>query len=273
MIPESAPSDGMDRMRGLAGAGRPVTMAGDRILPALPALVSLLPEGGLRRGSTVAVTGGRVGVTSLALALVAEASTTGSWCGVVGCPDLGLVAAAELGLDLERLALVPDVPSGSWPAVVGALLDAMDVVMVWPPAHLRLGDARRLSTRARDRGAVLITVSSGSSRMSGPWPERVDMRLTVAQGRWHGPDQGHGRLRGRKIDVECGGRGIASRPRHLCLWLPSPEGRVDPVGAQIDVAQIHQIEGICATSVDAEGSLAGATSATAGDGARTGTGG
>ncbi|MGH9177562.1 MAG: hypothetical protein ACRD0N_03275, partial [Acidimicrobiales bacterium] len=73
----------------LAGRVQPVALAGERLLPVHPALAGLLPGGGLRRGSTVAVAGS----TSLALALVAGPSGAGSWCAAVGVPSLGLVAA------------------------------------------------------------------------------------------------------------------------------------------------------------------------------------
>src|SRR5690606_14054535 len=104
-----------DRLAGhrLAGLGervRPVDLARDRRLPVLPAFEGLLPGAGLRRGATVAV-GARPGVTgatSLALALAAGASQAGSWVAAVGLGSLGLVAAAELGVSLERLVLVAD---------------------------------------------------------------------------------------------------------------------------------------------------------------------
>src|SRR4051812_7248310 len=78
------------------------TRAGDgasteeRMLPVAEPLARLLPAGGLRRGSTVAVPGGP-GAGSLLLALLAEASAGGAWVGGVGRPGLGLVAAAEAG--------------------------------------------------------------------------------------------------------------------------------------------------------------------------------
>jgi hypothetical protein len=104
-----------------------VVRAGERPLPVLAALEPLLPPGGLRRGSAVAVRGS----ASLLLALLAGPSQEGAWCAVVGLPALGLVAAAEIGVALERLALVPD-PGPDWAAVAGALLDAVDVVVVAP---------------------------------------------------------------------------------------------------------------------------------------------
>jgi hypothetical protein len=69
-------------------------------LPVSPALSELLPGGALRRGSTVSV----VGSTALILALLAEATQQGSWAAITGMPELGVVAAAELGVDLERFA-------------------------------------------------------------------------------------------------------------------------------------------------------------------------
>jgi hypothetical protein len=211
-------------------AAGPTTLADTRILPVAPALAGLLPEGGLRRGATLAVSGG--GATSLTLALLASASTAGSWCGVVTVADLGLVAAAEAGLDLSRVALIPEVPAAQWPTAVGALLDSVDVVLVTPPPHLRVGDARRLSTRARERGAVLLVLPGTSGRA---WAEGVDLRLTVAAGRWQGPDDGHGHLEAREVEVTAGGRGSATRPRRARLWLPSPAGVAVGVWAGADV--------------------------------------
>src|SRR5258705_3116245 len=117
------------RDAGLSGLVRPASAhadevagsGGDRILPVLPELRQLLPAGGLRRGSTVAVTPGH---TSVLLALLVAASAAGSWCAVVGLPSLGALAAAELGIAMDRLALVPH-PGAEWPAVVGALLDGL----------------------------------------------------------------------------------------------------------------------------------------------------
>jgi hypothetical protein len=189
----------------LAGLVEPgTTLAGERLLPVVPALQPLLPGRGLRRGSTVAV--GRS--AALALALVAGASAAGSWVAAVGLPDLGMVAAAEVGIALERLALVPAPGARAWPAVVAALLDAVDVVLVRSPAGLPAGHARRLAARARERGAVLVPL--------GGWSAAPDL--------WLG--QGHGRLEARRVEVVAGGRGAAARERRAALWLPAPDGTV-----------------------------------------------
>src|SRR5262245_32764926 len=83
-------------LRQAAVRSRSVAMAGERTLPVVDALVPLLPDGGLRRGTTASVTGVG-GATSLALALVAGGSAVGSWVAAVGIPALGLAGAGEVG--------------------------------------------------------------------------------------------------------------------------------------------------------------------------------
>ena len=213
------PGPSRDALRRVAERARPVTLAGERTLPVLPALAGLLPEAGLRRGSTVAVDG--VGATTLALALGAAASAAGSWTAVVGLPSIGLAAAAELGVVLERLVVV-DPPPEQWAVVVAALLDAVDVVHASrPPGRVSLGDARRLVARARERGAVLV----GGSGALGP--VGADVRLRLGPAEWRGPAAGGaGRLTSRVVEVVAGGRGAAARERRVVLELPGPDGAV-----------------------------------------------
>jgi hypothetical protein len=222
--PQSA---SVGELRELAGRVAPVSLAADLLLPVgtrrLPGLADLLPGRGLRRGSVVGVDGpAGAGVVSLALALVAAASAAGSWVGFVGFgarwgAPIGWVAAAEVGLDLDRVAVVAD-PGREWPVVAGALLDALDVVVIRPPPRrsggsVRLADARRLTARARERAAVLVVVGDG-------WPEGPDARLTATGSRWSGLGAGHGVLTARTIDVVATGRGAAARRRHAELpWV------------------------------------------------------
>ena len=208
----------------VAARTRPVALAREALLPVLPALEGLLPEPGLRRGTTVGV-GGGPGATSLALALGAAASAVGSWAGAVGLPSLGLEAAGELGVALERLLLV-EPPPDRWATVVAALLDAVDLVHIALPPRVRLGDARRLAARARERGAVLVVHAPGAVG-TGAWPEAPAVRLTVAESAWEGPaGGGAGRLHARRVEVVGGGRGAAARPRRAALWLPDATGSV-----------------------------------------------
>jgi len=87
---------------------RPTSFAGERLLPVTPALQEILPVSGLQRGSTVVVDSHRSsGATTLALELLAGPSVGGYWCAVGGALELGVLAAAERGIDLARLVIVP----------------------------------------------------------------------------------------------------------------------------------------------------------------------
>jgi hypothetical protein len=188
-------------------------------LPVSPALVSLLP-GGLRRGSTVSVTGS----VSLLLALLGAASAEGAWCALVGTPPVSAESASEYGIELSRLAVVPH-PGKGWSTAVGALLDAVDVVATRPPGHVVPGDVRRLAARARTRDTVLVPFLTGEAT----WPG-ADLRLRVQDGQWSGIGEGYGRLRQRRVTVNVEGRGQAARPRSAQLWLPAAGGGALTVG-------------------------------------------
>ncbi|CAN5868840.1 MAG: hypothetical protein H0V93_17045 [Euzebyales bacterium] len=184
------------------------------LLPVPPPLEGLLPWGGLRRGSTVVAE-----APSLALALVARSSAAGSWCAAVGLSSLGLAAAAEAGVALERLAVVAH-PGPDWLAVTAALLDAFAVVVVRPPERVRPADGRRLVARAKQRRSVLLPLGAPAA-----W-EGAEVRLAVTASRWEGLGQGDGHLRARLVEVRAEGRGAAARPRTALLWLPAEGGGV-----------------------------------------------
>jgi hypothetical protein len=232
-------------------------LGSQRLLPVRAELQPLFPGGALRRGSVVAVAtgglpaersgvraGGQVGVpavgrraeasagwraeaptapavhpgaTSLLLSVLAEASKAGSWCAVVGVPTLNAGAAAELGVVLERLALVPN-PGPDWPTVVAALLDGFDIVVAGAPGMIAPVIASRLAARARQRGAVLMPY--------GAWPA-VDLTLDATDPAWHG--------------IEAGA------PRLTHLWLPQPSGILPPPLAALPqptdepLATVHQL--------------------------------
>lgn len=207
---------------------RPVAApeADGRLLPVVEPLARLLPGGGLRRGSTVCVPEAP-GATSLLLALLATASAGGAWAGVVGRPGLGLVAAAEAGVRLERLALVPH-PGTDLMAVTVALLDGMDVVAVsgLERAGIRAADRQRLAARARQRGAVLLAL--------GAWAG-ADVELSCTAAQWQGLGAGVGRLCARRARVQLRGRGAAVRgDRSARLLLPGPGGAVGVESRRID---------------------------------------
>jgi len=191
-------------------------------LSVAPSLRALFPDGGLRRGSVVAVAGGP-GATALVLALLAPPLAAGSWAGIVGLPALGLEAAAGLGVRLDRLAVVPD-PGTNWATVTAALLDALDVVVVVPPRRCRPAEVRQLVARARQRGAVLLVAAPSTE--GATWSERPDVELATEVIGWEGLGAGTGTLRRRLVAVSSAGRRGADRRSEARVWLPDPEGRL-----------------------------------------------
>jgi hypothetical protein len=207
----------------LAERTRPVTASQTRLLPVAPPLAGLLPEGALRRGSTLVVGGpGDDGALSLALALVAAASATGSWCALIGHPGLGAVAARDLGVDLQRLAVLPR-PGVVWAEATAAVLEGVDLVVLCPPFPPRRDMARRLVARARERRAILVVVPGRAG-----WPEPPDLQLRIDDASWEGVDAGEGHLRRRRATVTAAGRRSAARPIRRGLWLPDVDGTVSP---------------------------------------------
>jgi hypothetical protein len=179
------------------------------LLPVLPALHGVMP--GLRRGQVVSVDG----VGALPLALAAGVSAGGGWCAAVGMPDLGVLAAVAMGVDSQRLLLV-DEPGERWPEIVATMLGAVDLVLLRPPVSPSAVQVRRLTAHARRHGAVLV--------VTGPW-EGAQVRLRVASSLWTGLSDGHGHLRGRRVQIVAEGKGP---PRRAWLWLPGPDGTVGP---------------------------------------------
>jgi hypothetical protein len=191
-------------------------LTGEGLLPVLPALRALLPGGGLQRGSVV--TSGDWGL--LALALAAEAVADGAWCAIAGVPAAGMRAAAEAGIDPDRVLLVAE-PGPGWPQVVASLLDGFDIVLLRPPEQPPPQLRRKLEAAARRYGSVLV--------VAGEWPG-AQSRLLVTEAEWTGIGAGHGRLRARRARVAASGRGAGERPRSAWLWLPGPDGTVTAAG-------------------------------------------
>ncbi len=207
-------------LQALAERVRPVAASRTRLLPVLPPIAALLPDGGLRRGSVVRCTG--EAASSLAMAVAAGPSAAGSWCATVGTEEMGVLAAAGYGLDLERLVVVRAAP-GEWAVATAVLVDGIDLVVLAPPRRARSAAARTLVARARERGAVLLVVEE----RPGPFPAELELVVEAAQ--WQGLAEGAGRLRSRRVTVVARGRGSAARPVRQELWLPAATGKV--VGA------------------------------------------
>lgn len=195
--------------------GQPAPHRDGDLLPVHEAIGALLPQGGIRRGTVVGVSG----ASTLALAIGTRASAAGSWCAAVGARALGLLAVAELGFDLDRFVVAKTRDASDWARAADALLETCDVVLAWPPPRLSLKPAERLVAVTRERGAVLVVAETG-------WPGRIDLMLSAVRTEWSGLGPGFGRLRARRVEVAVSGRGAASRERRGVLWLPAPNGEI-----------------------------------------------
>jgi hypothetical protein len=190
---------------------------GDRCLPVDEVFAPLLPDAGLQRGRVVGCSG--VAAWSLALGLTSRAVSTGSWVAFVGTPMVGLEAASELGVALERVVLV-GVEGGStvWAERVAAATDGFELIITAPPIGAERV-ARRVRQRLQARGAVLLAVSPSTPSLA------CDVELSSTSVAWAGIGQGSGYLMARRVDVAVGGRRVARR-RQCELLLPCPNGRM-----------------------------------------------
>jgi hypothetical protein len=133
-------------------------MSGKDTAPAedlVPAGPALLPRG------TVAVLSG---ARSLVLRMVATVTADGGNAVIVGQPDIGLLAAVEMGADLSRIAVVPD-PGNDPVEVAAVLIDGMDLVV--------LGLGGRRVTRTRGRGGGGPPPQKGLPGRVRWWPAPV----------------------------------------------------------------------------------------------------
>lgn len=223
-----APPDEMSRLRAQLERmqGRKLDAP---VLPVAPALAGLLPGGGLRPGAAYSLPRS----TSLLLALLAEASQSGSWCGVVGMPRLGAEAAESLGVDLSRLVLIPE-PGRRWLAVAATIADVLPIVAVRPAGRAPDGEIARLAGRLRDRGAVLL--------VQGPWPQ-AEAVLDIGEPTWTGLGRGHGYLASREVDITATSRRWPTARRGRVL-LPDAAGGVSaaPDAAATAPARLTRVE-------------------------------
>lgn len=228
VLPAALPSSvAPPSLQELAERIRPVVLARQAVISVVEPLQRLIPDGGLVRGSTVTV--GGTGATSLALQLSAAASRSGSWVAVVGLNDLAPAAVLEAGLDGERVAFIDPGGSGRQVDVVAALIGAVDIIVLDARVPLRPTDARRLASRLRERGSLLIVVAPNSSVNTSL---SADLSFSVDDARWEGLGRGHGHLRSRRVRVGVNGRGRASRTAQHELLLPSLDAQVAGADAE-----------------------------------------
>lgn len=178
------------RQKIAAMSGKGTAYAEDPV-PVSPALV---PHG------TVAVLSG---ARSLLLRMVAAATADGGNVAIVGQPDIGLLAAVEMGADMSRIAVIPD-PGNDPVEVAAVLIDGMDLVV--------LGLGGRRVTRTRTRGVVARARQKGCTVLvtDGDW-EGASTRLEARVCGYElaaGSYPGFGRISGVRLQISRRGRAI-----------------------------------------------------------------
>ncbi|MBM3671933.1 MAG: hypothetical protein FJW86_07090 [Actinobacteria bacterium] len=201
-------------MEAVGRQAAPVTLARDRAIVVSGELGNVVPGAALQRGVTLTVAGMvGAGATSLAFELAAAVTATGEWAAAVDLDGtLGGEAAAAAGVALERFAVVRRVSTDRWTTVVAALLEGATLVMAEVPRHVRVGDARRLVARARERGSILVALETGAR-----WPVDAVLRLHATGGAWHGLAPGAGLLTNCARSVRVEGQGKAAQTRVVAL--------------------------------------------------------
>ncbi|WP_404435468.1 hypothetical protein LG322_09945 [Microbacterium aerolatum] len=187
-------------------------------LPLDPALEGLLPDPGLRVGSSYSISPS----PSLLGALLAAPSQKGSWCAIIGMPTIGVEAMSDLGVELERLILVPD-PGPRWLTVATALSEVIPIIAVHPRSRVSDADITRLNARLRDRGCTLL--------VTAPWPQS-EATIRVEETEWHGLGSGWGLLSDRTVTLRASGRRFESG-RRVRVQMPTALGRVGDAPAPL----------------------------------------
>lgn len=72
------------------------------VLGVHPEIATLLPRGGLARGSVISADG----ASSVLLSMLASVTGSGNPDAIIGLPKLGLLAATERAADLDKCALM-----------------------------------------------------------------------------------------------------------------------------------------------------------------------
>lgn len=196
-----------------SGVVRPAVGVTLETLSVVEDLRDVVPDGGLVRGRIVSCAGDAA--MSLALHLVSQATQEGSWLAAVGVDDLGLVAAHEHRVALERLVMVsPGSAVSDWVSAVGIAVEGFGIVLLRVPQGLSTRDAKRLTTRIQSRRVVAVCVEP--SRRAGIDRGFVpDVVLHTTTTAWHGLDAGAGHVRFRELSVEVSGRRVARPGRHV----------------------------------------------------------
>src|SRR3954452_22683895 len=176
----------------------------ETLLPLPESLAELLPDS-LPRGAVAVVSGAR----SLSLRLVAAVTAAGGHAAIVGQPDVGLLAAVEMGADLSRLAVIPE-PGADPVEVAAVLMDGMDLVVLGLAGRcVPATRARAVVARARQKGCTLLVTGGDWHGASARLEARVS-GYEVTGGSDGRPTSGCGRISKVRWDMRARGRNVGS---------------------------------------------------------------
>lgn len=194
------------------GGGRRGAASSAEQLPASESLLSMpetspasgwYPHAGflaqLPRGSVAVVTGAR----SLPLSIVAAVTAQGGHAAIVGQPDVGLLAAVEMGADLSRIAVIPE-PGVDPVEVAAVLMDGMDLVVLGLGGRsVPATRARAVVARARQKGCTLLVTDGDWQGASA----RLEARVCGYEITGHGRP-GFGRIGRVRLAMRAKGRAV-----------------------------------------------------------------
>ena len=189
-------------------------------LPTLPVpsdLRAMFIHGGLVRGRTVLCSGDAA--ITLALRTVSQATQAGSWLGVVGVRNIGVQAASEQGVALQRVVFVqPATTRAEWVSTVAAAADGFDVLMLEVPHGITVADARRVQTRVQSRrNALVLTSATQKLALQSVFQPDVVMDATTTQ--WNGIERGAGHVQSRDVCVAVSGRRVPKAQQHSLRFV------------------------------------------------------
>lgn len=176
----------------------------ESLLPLPGSLTEVLPYV-LPRGTVAVLTGAR----SLSLSMVAAVTAAGGHAAIVGQPDVGLLAAVEMGADLSRLAVIPE-PGADPVEVAAVLMDGMDLVVLGLGGRsVPATRARAVVARARQKGCTLLVTGGDWQGASARLEARVS-GYEVTGGSGGRPTSGCGRIGRVRLAMRAGGRILGS---------------------------------------------------------------
>jgi len=186
-------------------------------LPVSPDLRAMFPEGGLVRGRTV-LCGGDAAV-ALALRIVSQPTQAGSWLGVVGVHNIGVQAASEQGVALQRVVFVqPATSRAEWVSTVAAAADGFDVLMLEVPHGITVADARRVQTRIQSRRNALVLIGA-TQKLALQSVFQADVVIDTTTTQWNGIERGAGHVQSREVCVTVSGRRVPKAQQYSLRFV------------------------------------------------------